>query len=103
MRSSSHLVLFITGTSPGVFISCTPKYVWPEVLALLLKAGRCASLGSEPFVELSLLLDDEHSGGHGGVGVAAKLGAVDLIFALGGGLEPNGSAHSRNGILGDTH
>src|SRR5690349_21539765 len=37
------------------------------------------------------------------MGVAAKLGAIDLVFPNFSGLEPDGDAHAGNGVLGDAH
>ena len=50
--------------------------------AVYSEAGGGAGFGGEPFVEGGLAFHDQHAGGHGGMGVAAELGAVDLVAAL---------------------
>src|SRR4051794_34695056 len=70
---------------------------------MLFERGGRANFGSEPFVERFLGFNHQGAGGHGRVGVAAKLGAVDLVTAFFGRLEPERYAHAGNGILSDAH
>src|SRR6266704_4201086 len=69
----------------------------------LFETGRRAGLGRDPLIEGFLTLDDQHAGGHSGMGIAAKLGAVNLVTAFFGRLEPERGAHSGNGVLSYSH
>jgi alpha-tubulin suppressor-like RCC1 family protein len=69
----------------------------------LFKAGGGAGFRGEPFIEGGLAFHDQHAGGHRVVGVAAELGAVDLVAAFFGRREPYRYAHTGNGVLGHAH
>jgi len=58
---------------------------------------------AEAKAEIFLGVDDHHAGGHRRMGVAAKLGAIDLVMANGGRFEPDRHAHARNRILSHAH
>lgn len=72
---------------------------------LLFRCGgghACLGLFGEPFVEF-LLFNHAKGSLHGGVEVAAQLGADDHEFAGLGGAEMNWDAHAGDGILSDAH
>src|SRR5213592_3815514 len=69
----------------------------------LFEIDRSARFGNEPLIERCLTFHDHHAGAHGGMRVATKLGAVDLVAALFGRRKPSRGAHSRNGVLSDSH
>ena len=66
---------------------------------MLLEAGGGTHFGGQPLVIRLLAFDDQKTSRHAGVTVATKLGTVDLVTALDRWLEPEGDAHTGDGIL----